>query len=419
MEDKMLTETKSEQEQGQGEEQELTFAQTVQAPPSEVYRAFTHPVALRDWLCNAAEVEPRAGGRFYLGWDNDDYTAGKYTELVRNERISFTWRGPNDPRDSQVLVTLAPEAEGTSVTVTHAGTGAPTEWAEGASPSRLSWETALENLQSVLETGRDLRLIRRPMFGLNGAATLTPEMAAELGVPVEEGLRLTGLVEGLAAHNAGLRPNDVLVSLGDHPVRDYGSLGSALGLYQAGDRVPAVFYREGERQTVTLELSPRQLPAVPETFQALADVMRKDHTQLGQELDSLIEGVVDEEAEYRPDEGSWNAKEVLAHLIAVEYDGHTTIANFAADAPDDPGYYANDLLRLRPIVVAHGSVAALAEEFKRSLQMTIQMLANIPAPASERKRNIFRLGLGYVGLVDHTRQHFAEIKALVEAARTK
>ena len=413
----MLTEEKREQEQVEGPE--TTCTRTVAAPSSEVYRAFTHPVALRDWLCDVAEVEPRTGGRFYLGWDNGHYTAGRYTELARNERVGFTWRGPSDPADSEVLVTLAPGADGTVVTVTHAGAGAGNEWAEGASPSRRSWDTALENLQSLLETGRDLRLIRRPMFGLNGADTLTEEMAAELGLPVVEGLRLTGVAEGLAAHNAGLQIDDVLVSLGGHPVRDFGSLVGALGRYQAGDRVPATFYRDGEQQTVTLELSPRQLPTVPETMQELAASMRKDSVELGQELDSLIEGVTDDEAEYRSSRDNWNAKEVLAHLIASEYDGHVTLANLAVDAPDDPAYYANDLLRLRPMVAAHGSLAALAEELKRSHRVTAEMLANLPAPASKRKRNVFRLGLGYAGLLDHTREHFTEIRALVEAARAK
>jgi hypothetical protein len=257
------------------------------------------------------------------------------------------------------------------------------------------------------------------MFGLNGAAALTAEMAAELGVPIVEGLRLTGLAEGLAAHNAGLLPNDVLVSLGDHPVRDFGSLIAALSLHQAGDQVPATFYRDGRQQTVTLELSARQLPAVPETMQELAANVRKDSEELARELDSLIGGVTDEEAEYRSSADNWNAGEVLAHLVASEYDGHVTIGNLVEDAPDDPAYYANDLLRLRPLAAAHGSIAALAEELKRSHQVTADMLANMPAPASERKRNIFRLGLGYAGLADHTHEHFNEIRALVEAARTK
>ncbi|MDQ3706149.1 MAG: SRPBCC domain-containing protein [Chloroflexota bacterium] len=409
----MLAEAKNEP----GRDQGVTFTRAVQAPVSEVYRAFTHPVALRDWLCEAAEVEARAGGRFYLGWDNGYYTAGQYTEAARGERVGFTWRGPHDSGHSQVLVALTPEGEGTTVTVTHAGAGAEDAWTESAQGIN-GWETALENLQSILETGIDLRLVRRPMFGLSGATVLNAEMAAELGVPVEEGLLLTGLAEGLAAHNAGLQPNDVLVSIGDRPVRDYGSLVSALGLHQAGDCVPAVFYRGGEQHTVTLQLSPRQMPQVPETMQALAEAVRSDFEALSQELDTLVEGVSEQEAEYRRTGGGWNAREVLAHLIASEYDGQVTIANLAADAPEDPAYYANDLLRLRAMVAAHGNIADMAQDLKRAQQVTAEMIANMPPPASERKRNIFRLGLGYGTLVDHTREHFGEIKALVAAART-
>jgi membrane-associated protease RseP (regulator of RpoE activity) len=363
-----------------------------------------------------AEVDPRAGGRFYIAWDNGYYTAGEYTELQRNERVGFTWRGPHDPEHGEVSVTLTPEGNATTVTLAHTGRGAGNAWSESALGIR-GWETALENLQSVLETGIDLRLVRRPMFGLNGADALNAEIAAELGVPVEEGLRLTGLAEGLPAHNAGLQPNDVLVRMGDRPIRDFNSLVSVMGLHQAGDCVPATFYRDGRQQTVTLELSPRQMPEVPETLEVLVEIIRRDGAAVGQELDTLIDGVTEDEAEYHPDSGGWNAKEILAHLIAQEYDGHTTIANLVADAPDDPVYYANDLVRLRPLVAAHGTLRAMAEEFKRSQRMGGEMIANMPAPASERKSNVFRLGIAYANLADHTREHFGEIKALVEARR--
>ena len=43
----------------------LKFKTTVAAPPGEVYRALTHGTALRDWLADAAQSDPRAGGRLY------------------------------------------------------------------------------------------------------------------------------------------------------------------------------------------------------------------------------------------------------------------------------------------------------------------------------------------------------------------
>lgn len=114
---------------------------------------------------------------------------------------------------------------------------------------------------------------------------------------------------------------------------------------------------------------------------------------------------------------------MMAHLVAVEYDSHTTIANCAKDTPDDPPYYANELMRLRAIVNAFGSLGTLAEELKRVEEVSVQMLAAMPSPASDRKRNIFLFGQGYVpsngGLTRHTREHFGEVKTLVEAARSK
>src|SRR6476646_11075864 len=74
----------------------LTFERTMGAEPREVYRAFTTAQGLRDWLCDAAEVDPRKGGRFYVWWDDGDYSAGTITDLTKDETLTFTWRGPTD-----------------------------------------------------------------------------------------------------------------------------------------------------------------------------------------------------------------------------------------------------------------------------------------------------------------------------------
>jgi uncharacterized protein YndB with AHSA1/START domain len=39
--------------------QTLKFKRTISASPAEVFRAFTHPTALRDWLSNAAQADAR------------------------------------------------------------------------------------------------------------------------------------------------------------------------------------------------------------------------------------------------------------------------------------------------------------------------------------------------------------------------
>src|SRR5438552_4698343 len=170
----MLTQTKG-----------ITVERTVPATPKEVYRAFTVPSALGDWLCNAAEVDARKGGRVYFWWDSGYYTAGVFTSVAKDEGLALTWRGPDEPEASEVSVTISQQDGRTRVAVAHQGIGSGPEWAETADKIRHIWQDGLENLESVLETGIDLRLARRPMFGLSGADLIVnEEMAARLGVPV-------------------------------------------------------------------------------------------------------------------------------------------------------------------------------------------------------------------------------------------
>ena len=50
------------------DDQGLTFSERIDAPAAVVYYAFTNAAALREWLCNDAQLDARAGGRIYLWW---------------------------------------------------------------------------------------------------------------------------------------------------------------------------------------------------------------------------------------------------------------------------------------------------------------------------------------------------------------
>ena len=68
-----------------------------------------------------------------------------------------------------------------------------------------------EEEQKGVETGGQLGLTVQP---------LTPDIAQQLGLSSTEGVVVTQVVPGSAADNAGLQTGDVIVQLGDHPVRD-------------------------------------------------------------------------------------------------------------------------------------------------------------------------------------------------------
>lgn len=400
------------------QQQALTFDRTVKAEPSEVFRALTNTSALRDWLCNAAQIETRKGGRVYLWWNKGYYAAGMFTDMERDEKLAFTWQGSGDPAATEVRVTLHPKGEGTSVSITHGGVGSGAEWAESAQRIKRIWEDGLENLQSILETGIDLRLARRPMFGLNGGDLLGPELVARLGVPVKEGIWLAGLVDGMGAQAAGLQKDDVVVSLAGRDITTFQSFTTALEGHQAGDKVPVIFYRGPERHEVTVELSRRPTPELPATTEELARAMKEVNAALDAELDALFEGVSEAEADYRPAPNEWNSKEILGHLIGSERDVHGWIASIISDTTDvDNIFNSNGNERVSSLAAVYSPLPALVEELKRSDALTMAMVASMPAAAVARKHLFNPLATWLTTFADHHREHFAEIKGLLEAAR--
>jgi uncharacterized protein YndB with AHSA1/START domain len=62
----------------------LKFERKVAAPVEEVYRAFTNAMALREWLCIIATVDPHVGGHFYLAWNSGFFCAGEFVSLKQN-----------------------------------------------------------------------------------------------------------------------------------------------------------------------------------------------------------------------------------------------------------------------------------------------------------------------------------------------
>ena len=139
--------------------------------------------------------------------------AGEYTELQEGEKITFKVQGRGEPAPSRVEVVIKPNGKGAVVTLTHSGIGTDATWGPAADHVKTGWEEGLENLQSVLETGWDLRFIRQPMMGVFVAGFIDDKQAQELGTPVNKGMRLSSTLPGLAAEQAGLTNQDVIYSL--------------------------------------------------------------------------------------------------------------------------------------------------------------------------------------------------------------
>ncbi|MGE5602186.1 MAG: SRPBCC domain-containing protein [Nitrososphaerales archaeon] len=392
--------------------QTLEYAVTVAAPAAEVFRAFTRATPLRDWLCDVALADARPGGRIYLWWNRGYYTAGEYTALDPERRVSFTWAGRNEPARTQVDVQLAPRGGCTDVRLTHSGLGEGEEWDRARREFDRGWTAALENLQSLLETGQDLRYTRRPMLGVT-LDDFNPAIAAELGVPVTEGVRITGVMPGMAAAAAGLQGNDVLVSVNGQPVVDYPALVATTQDKRAGDTVEVDYYRGNEHRTVPMTLSARWLPEIPATPRELAEAIRNMNVELMAELRREVEGVPEDQARVRPDNHSWSAMEVMAHLVVNERETHAWLADMINDDERFSDRYTNSTsvnARVDAVVTVHASVGAMIQAVRDALTETEEIVANMPDEVTAHRGNYWRIGHNLLQNDQHWHEHMEQIQ---------
>jgi uncharacterized protein YndB with AHSA1/START domain len=108
----------------------LIIKRRLGAPPKEVYGAWTDPEKIVHWWGPAqaqtlsAELDPRVGGRFRIVFRTPDHeehdVSGTYREVIPNRKLVFTWMWRTMPeRQSLVTVTLAPDGDGTLLTLQH------------------------------------------------------------------------------------------------------------------------------------------------------------------------------------------------------------------------------------------------------------------------------------------------------------
>jgi len=399
--------------------QSLKFKRTIQLASVEVSRMFTHATALRDWFCNAAQTDTYKGGRLFMWWEDGYAMNGEFLVHEAGKKVAFTWRGAGDPEPTRVTISIAEKNGKATATVSQIGVGSGKKWATTIDRFQHLWTEGLENLQSVMETGIDLRLARKPRLGI-GIDDFNPEIAKRLGVPVKDGIRLAGTAEGSGAEAAGLKKDDVIVKFGGKAVT-VSSLGGVVRRYRAGDKAPVVFYRGAEKKTVPLELSKFPIPDVPATANELAEAVRKNYVEMDAELATMVEGLSEAEASHK--EGNeWSVKELACHFIAMERDYQSWVADMLNDTPvnDDLEMRPNVNERLRAMAQRFGTLPALLEELKRAEQETADLIANLPDSFVARKQHLYRRAALWMlqGVPDHLREeHGEQLKAAVAAAR--
>ncbi len=385
----------------------LTLSRTLEASPQAVYRAFTTPAGLMDWIANSSDLEARVGGRLYI-WEEKGYQVmAKYTALEKDQRIAFDLLAPIP---GHVEVTLTPQDTTTLLTLEHSQI-ATDEHYEGYNKH---WSNALNNLQAVLETGLDPRLYNRPMMGILISGMMDKDTQARLALPLEYGILLGGTLPGMGAEGAGMKEGDVLVEMNGIAIQDYHAIGQAIASHQAGDAVHAVWYRGKEKHSADMILSGRPHPHLPATLAELAEEARQIYAQIDGELAELLNSVSETTAEYRPAETEWNIKEILAHLISTERAMQIWVIN-ATEGTLLKNWAANDHHLIKSIVDIHPTLPDLLAELHRAEAQTVALLQRLPEDLVTHKGPFHNIvtTLNKEGLSIHTRLHFDTIQKLI------
>jgi uncharacterized protein YndB with AHSA1/START domain len=137
----------------------IEVVRRLNAPVEEVFRAWTDPTLLTQWLAERAEVHPRVGGHFRLETDKpgpvpQPYVySGDYREFVPDRRIVATWvyngPTPEDLGESQITIDLMPIDEHTADFRFREEWNGPAD-SVGREASRQKWLAAFDRLERAL-----------------------------------------------------------------------------------------------------------------------------------------------------------------------------------------------------------------------------------------------------------------------------
>jgi uncharacterized protein YndB with AHSA1/START domain len=389
----------------------------IKAPPSEVYLYFTNSTALRDWFCDVATADPHPGGRLYVWWNEGYYTSGEYLKLDKNEFVSFSWFGRGEPRATVVDVQLLRRKAGTLLKLTHRKLGRNTEWIAIGNEYRKEWLKALDNLASVLETGEDLRITTRPMLGIF-TDEFNDAIAEKLGIPVGQGLRISGVVEGLGAQKAGLISDDIIIGLDENEITGGATFSSVISTKKAGDKVKVTYYRRTEKKTVTMTLSGRPIPSIPRSGLELSKQVEPVYKQYEGEIESLLNEASEKECSKKPSPTEWSANEVLAHLIHGELGWQNYVSEIIGGQEgsyDDFG--GNVQARIDGTVTTFPNKNDLLRELKNHDTETLNMYNHISADFLTHKGKFWKLAFQANQNAYHLQTHLEQMRSAIQSAR--
>ncbi|MGH8999712.1 MAG: S1C family serine protease [Acidimicrobiia bacterium] len=126
----------------------------------------------------------------------------------------------------------------------------------GGIAQNIGFSIAITEAKPIIEDLRQGKVRSRAFLGVNMYRN-TPQLAEQFDLGTEEGAVVAEVVPGSGAENGGLRPGDVIVEVEGEPVEEPRQVSSTVGDRKPGEQIEIVVLREGERETLEVELGER------------------------------------------------------------------------------------------------------------------------------------------------------------------
>ncbi len=144
----------------------LRLTRVIRAPRGKCFEVWTKPELMARWLApspmtvSEATADVRVGGEYRIAMSGTSESGkcvnasvtGVYKEIVPNDRITFTWRWPDDPHpETTVSVEFRDVEHGTELTLTHRGF----ESEDVLAQHEHGWQGCLDKMERSLADAGD------------------------------------------------------------------------------------------------------------------------------------------------------------------------------------------------------------------------------------------------------------------------
>ena len=141
-------------------------------------------------------------------------------------------------------------------------------------------------VHSVLEQLIKYGKVKRGMLGVV-AQNITPDLAAAFNIKEKNITIVTQVVPGSPADHAGIKVEDIIADVNDHPIHTATQMHNMLGLMRPGTKIKIHVIRQHKLLTLTAEVIDPQTLSVQHAIPFLTGIEMRDFSQLEKNGDML------------------------------------------------------------------------------------------------------------------------------------